>query len=115
MGTQASGLARPDAVMHAAACLDLARVQTRREKGKCEGRETHAEKRPGAVSLAKKLYRASPVTGKRTSLRKITAVLTEGAISTSVGACSIGAAAAWMTSVARQARLREGENVRFWG
>ncbi len=115
MGTQASGLARPDAVMHAAACLDLARVQKRREKGKCEGRESHAEKRPGAASLFKKLYRASHMTGKRISLRKVTAVLTEGAISTSVGGRSIRAAAAWMTSVARQARLREGENVRFWG
>ena len=33
--------------------------------------------RPGAVALAKKLYRASPKTGKRMSLRKISAELAE--------------------------------------
>jgi len=40
-------------------------------------RKSHAEKRPGTVALAKKLYRASPKTGKRMSLRKISAELAE--------------------------------------
>jgi len=47
------------------------------EKGKCEGRKTHAERRPGTVALAKKLYRASPKTGKRLSLRKTSRTLEE--------------------------------------
>ncbi|MES0385262.1 MAG: hypothetical protein ABUJ98_11835, partial [Hyphomicrobium sp.] len=45
--------------------------------GKCEGRKSHAEKRRGTVALAKKLHRASPKTGKRMSLRKISAALAE--------------------------------------
>ncbi len=57
--------------------LKGARERKRRETGKCEGRKTHAEKRPGTVSLAKKLHRASPKTGKRMSLRKISAALAE--------------------------------------
>ena len=57
--------------------LKGARDRKRREKGKCEGRKSHAEKRPGAVAFAKKLYRASPKTGKRLSLRKISAALAE--------------------------------------
>jgi DNA invertase Pin-like site-specific DNA recombinase len=48
-----------------------ARERRRREKGKCEGRKSHAEKRPKVVAEAKRLYRASPLTGKRRSLRKI--------------------------------------------
>ena len=35
------------------------------------------ELRPEAVALAKRLHRASPKTGKRMSLRKIAAALTE--------------------------------------
>jgi len=57
--------------------LKGARDRKRRETGKCEGRKTHAEKRPGTVALAKKLHRASPKTGKRMSLRKISATLKE--------------------------------------
>ena len=57
--------------------LKGARDRKRREKGKCEGRKSHAEKRPGAVALAKKLHRASPKTGKRMSLRKISAALAD--------------------------------------
>jgi DNA invertase Pin-like site-specific DNA recombinase len=57
--------------------LKGARDRKRRETGKCEGRKTHAEKRPGTVALAKKLYRASPKTGKRMSLRKISAALAD--------------------------------------
>ena len=48
-----------------------ARERRRREKGKCEGRKSHAEKRPEVVAQAKRLYRASPLTGERRSLRKI--------------------------------------------
>lgn len=54
-----------------------ARERKRRETGKCEGRKSHVEKHPGAVALAKKLHRASPKTGKRMSLRKISAALAE--------------------------------------
>ena len=54
-----------------------ARERKRRETGKCEGRKSHVEKRPGAVALAKKLHRASPKTGKRMSLRKISVALAE--------------------------------------
>ena len=57
--------------------LKGARDRKRRETGKCEGRKTHAEKRPGAVALAKKLHRASPKTGKRMSLRRISAALAD--------------------------------------
>ena len=57
--------------------LKGARDRKRRETGKCEGRKSHAEKRPGTVALAKKLHRASPKTGKRLSLRKISAALAE--------------------------------------
>jgi hypothetical protein len=43
----------------------------------CEGRKSHAEKRPGTVALAKRLHRASPKTGKRMTLRKISAALAD--------------------------------------
>ena len=51
--------------------------RVRKERGKCEGRKPHVELRPEAVALAKRLHRASPKTGKRMSLRKIAAALTE--------------------------------------
>jgi DNA invertase Pin-like site-specific DNA recombinase len=56
-----------------------ARERKRRETGKCEGRKSHAEVkgRKGAVTLAKRLHRQSPKTGKRMSLRKISAALAE--------------------------------------
>jgi DNA invertase Pin-like site-specific DNA recombinase len=57
--------------------LKGARDRKRREKGKCEGRKSHAEKRPGAVALARKLRRANPKTGRRLSLRKVSAALAE--------------------------------------
>ena len=43
--------------------------------GKCEGRKAHVELNPHAVALAKRLHRASPKTGERMSLRRITAEL----------------------------------------
>lgn len=54
-----------------------ARARKRAEQGKCEGRKSHVEKYPGAVAMAKKLHRASPKTGKRMSLRKISVALAE--------------------------------------
>ena len=57
--------------------LRHARERVRQEKGKCEGRKPHAELRPEAVALAKRLHRASPKTGRRMSLRKIAAALAE--------------------------------------
>ena len=38
---------------------------------KVEGRKSHAELRPDVVTLAKRLHRASPKTGKRRSLREV--------------------------------------------
>ena len=57
--------------------LKGARDRKRRETGKCEGRKSHAEKRPGAVAFAKKLRRANPKTGRRLSLRRVSAALAE--------------------------------------
>jgi len=57
--------------------LKGARARVRAERGKCEGRKSHAEKWPEAVRLAKRLHRASPKTGERMSLRKISAKLAE--------------------------------------
>jgi hypothetical protein len=53
--------------------LKAARNRIRTEHGKCEGRKPHAEIHPDAVLLAKRLHRASPLTGERRSLRKISA------------------------------------------
>ena len=69
----AAGQRKPAVVVK----LKGARDRKRRETGKCEGRKSHAEKRPGAVVLAKKQHRASPKTGKRMSLRRISAALAE--------------------------------------
>jgi DNA invertase Pin-like site-specific DNA recombinase len=52
-----------------------ARERVRRVRGKCEGRKAHAEMNPQAVALAKRLHRASPKTGERMSLRRISAEL----------------------------------------
>lgn len=51
--------------------LKGARDRKRRDTGKCEGRKSHAETRPDAVALAKRLHRRSPKTGERRSLRAI--------------------------------------------
>jgi DNA invertase Pin-like site-specific DNA recombinase len=48
-----------------------ARDRKRRELGKCEGRKSHVEARPEVVLEAKRLRRASPLNGKRSSFRKI--------------------------------------------
>ena len=55
--------------------LKSARDRIRKERGKCEGRKAHAEVNPEAVALAKRLRRASPKTGERMSLRRISAEL----------------------------------------
>jgi hypothetical protein len=52
-----------------------ARERKRRENGWCEGGDPLRERHPEAVRLAKRLHRANPVTGKRRSLRKISAEL----------------------------------------
>jgi DNA invertase Pin-like site-specific DNA recombinase len=62
-----------------------ARDRVRRERGKCEGRKTRLERLKedpqaadrllDAAALAKRLHRASPKTGKRRSLREISAEL----------------------------------------
>ncbi len=55
--------------------LKGARDRKRRHDGKCEGSKSHAEERPGAVLLAKRLRRASPKTGERLSFAKLSAEL----------------------------------------
>jgi hypothetical protein len=57
--------------------LKGARDRIRKERGKCEGRKAHSEINPAAVALAKRLHRASPRTGERMSLRRISAALEE--------------------------------------
>jgi hypothetical protein len=52
-----------------------ARERKRRENGWCEGGSPLHIRFPEAVRLAKRLHRANPVTGKRRSLRKISAEL----------------------------------------
>ena len=55
--------------------LKAARDRKRATGMKVEGRKSHAELRPDVVSMAKRLHRASPKTGKRRSLRAIAAEL----------------------------------------
>ena len=51
--------------------LRHARERKRQEGGKCEGRKSHKELRPEVVAECKRLRRASPTTGERRGLRKI--------------------------------------------
>jgi len=55
--------------------LKAARDRKRRTGAEVEGRKSHAELRPDVVTLAKRLHRASPKTGKRRSLREVAAEL----------------------------------------
>ena len=55
--------------------LKAARDRKRATGTKAEGRKSHAEERPETVILAKRLHRANPKTGKRRSLREISAEL----------------------------------------
>src|SRR3954469_8631545 len=57
--------------------LKAARDRKRATGVKVEGRPSHAELRPKVVTLAKRLYRASPKTGKRRSLREIAGELAQ--------------------------------------
>jgi DNA invertase Pin-like site-specific DNA recombinase len=59
----------------AVARLAAARKRKREATGKCEGRKSHTERRPEAVSLARRLYRLNRKTGTRLSLRAISARL----------------------------------------
>jgi hypothetical protein len=52
-----------------------ARDRKRKAYGKCEGRKSLAELHPAIVREAERLGRASPLNGKRRSLRKIAAEL----------------------------------------
>ena len=52
-----------------------ARDRKRKAHGKCEGRKSLAEMHPAVVREAKRLGRASPLNGRRRSLRKIAAEL----------------------------------------
>jgi hypothetical protein len=52
-----------------------ARDRKRATGVKVEGRKSHAELRPEVVSEARRLYRRSPKTGERRSLREISAEL----------------------------------------
>jgi DNA invertase Pin-like site-specific DNA recombinase len=54
--------------------LRAARERVRRERGKCEGRKSYAERNPELVALAKRLRRSRPK-GGRMSLREIAAEL----------------------------------------
>jgi DNA invertase Pin-like site-specific DNA recombinase len=54
-----------------------ARERKRRQEGWCEGGAPLHKRYPEAVRMAKRLYRANPVTGKRRSLRKIATELAE--------------------------------------
>jgi hypothetical protein len=51
--------------------LRHARGRVRKERGKCEGRKSFKQTNPDLVSLAKRLPRKSPKTGKRRSLSEI--------------------------------------------
>ncbi len=55
--------------------LRAARERRRAQGKKCEGRKSVVEKYPEAVTLAKRLRRASPKTGERRSLAKIATLL----------------------------------------
>jgi DNA invertase Pin-like site-specific DNA recombinase len=55
--------------------LKSARDRQRTSLGKCEGRKSHAEERPDAVAMARRLHRRNPKTGHRRSLRTISAEL----------------------------------------
>ena len=57
--------------------LKGARERKRAVAGKCEGRKSHNEARPEVVSLARRLRRKRPSTGKRRSYREIAAQLAE--------------------------------------
>jgi len=52
-----------------------ARDRKRKAHGKCEGRKSLAEMHPAVVREGKRLGRASPLNGRRRSLRKIAAEL----------------------------------------
>jgi hypothetical protein len=75
--------------------LKAARERKRQDAGKCEGRKTRVERAKAldptsgkalekklaeAVAMAKRLHRASPKTGKRMSLRKISVELAAAGI-----------------------------------
>ena len=60
--------------------LRHARDRVRNERGKCEGRKSHAELHPDVVAEAKRLRRASPKTGDRLSYRQISVRLAQSGL-----------------------------------
>jgi len=55
--------------------LSAARARKRKENGKCEGRKSLNETQPLMAKQAKRLARRNPRTGKKRSLRKVSAEL----------------------------------------
>ncbi len=67
-------VAAPEEVLGLVAQLAAARKRKRVATGKCEGRKSHAERRPEAVALAKALSRKRPK-GGQLSLRAVSAAM----------------------------------------
>ena len=81
--------------------LRHARERKRQEGGKCEGRKSHRELRPEVVAECKRLRRASPTTGERRSLRKISEELASlGHFSSSL----VGSRLGWETGKSRSTK-----------
>ena len=77
-----------------------ARERRRAQDGKCEGRKSHAELRPNAVKLARRLHRKHPRTGERRSLRKISELLAAEGYRNGAGKAFSASAIASMLSAA---------------
>ena len=65
--------------------LKAARDRKRERTGKCEGRKSYQELDPLMVHQAKRLYRRSPKTGKRRSLRQVSKELEQMGFVTASG------------------------------
>jgi DNA invertase Pin-like site-specific DNA recombinase len=91
-----SAVAQLDKAMTVAK-LRGARDHKRRQAGWCEGGTPLHERYPEAVRMAKRLYRANPVTGKRRSLRKIAKELAGAGHLNTAGAPSPN----WVAAVVR--------------
>lgn len=65
--------------------LKAARDRKRATGAKVEGRKSYSERSPEMVALARRLYRRSPKTGERRSLRSISRLLAEHGYVTAAG------------------------------
>lgn len=61
-----------DMVVHR---LRSGRERVKAERGKCEGRKSHVERNPALLREARRLARKNPKTGKKRSLRQVSAEL----------------------------------------